>query len=794
MFPRIIQAQPNLGPRQYTKLKLLEDHKDFILQRYHEGKKHGEILEALENERNVRVRLHSFKRALEKWGASDKNLTKSRKLFIRNHISKRRQEGKRLPTVKQKRGGRVLTTTEIEGILNAPANIFQDVKESPGGFFFSSPVSVPSVKSTGLEEDENYLQVDDADIDDESTVRGDDADAQLSISDNDTTLVDAANISCDDVENINEGGYPTVLAEIENIYPGHENGIDGDSPETSKPNTPQNSIAELQAIIQEGIKNLSLNEDMDGSETISNVGDRSFANLSASETQLVFEAELESWKEIARSYTEQVDTIVKDTGLSQSTVNAMLHVEIERLTQREPLPYSVYKGILGEPPAASESDLELDEAAQMIYTAFELFFQTPELLLDALPSDYGTLNRIWMTNIPTILERYGSRNFFFPYALCQARNFFSGAMLEFGSKCSAQELQILNSFIDYIVEKAISWFMLIGMGSHSITLTFFAESMQLLESVGHSNTLREVMRKRLLAMCGPEDPKTIFLYSDLASQMLRSKSKNVRKRGELLSYGIMYTIESQPPPSLEDHRSRWSTRGLDRIGEAFEKTGKYLQATQFLGRACRRQQGSSRMQPTIAGSFYRLGISYCKLGNHKESLISFFNSLKIHQTIKTPEHIFLPSFLFEMAKVASERGPQLYISLEPIFRSSVEKLEKSVERKRLLPENHQRIWNEWTKMWLRGEVETGGIIYHAEMLPSQLSAPSPPDRLFLSGLGDWPYSQEFWLNSVETEEWLGRVEEVEEDVETQIRDKIMELEEVADATAEVDKGPNQCSS
>ncbi|KAK6515882.1 hypothetical protein TWF281_004473 [Arthrobotrys megalospora] len=144
-------AVPARTHRAYRKLKDIEVHKDFVLQRHQAGIRQKDIRAALKRETGIDLEPYNLKRILNKWGVSHKSLTKRRKLYIRRIVDERRRGGKRDPRVRLGRSNRVLNDEEVNEIMNLQLDYFKDTKPSPGDIEFSSPT--PAADSTGDETD-----------------------------------------------------------------------------------------------------------------------------------------------------------------------------------------------------------------------------------------------------------------------------------------------------------------------------------------------------------------------------------------------------------------------------------------------------------------------------------------------------------------------------------------------------------------------------------------------------------------------------------------------------------------
>ncbi|KAF3915770.1 hypothetical protein ABW20_dc0107199 [Dactylellina cionopaga] len=139
MEERIVQHRPEQPTRPYRKVDDMKDHKAFILSQRKAGKKHKFILAALKAQKGVTIKPYQLKRMLGIWEASHKNLTKSRKLHIRNGIQKREGFGKQTHKIILKRSGREVMQEEMDAITSATPGYFRGIMPSPGDAVFSTP-------------------------------------------------------------------------------------------------------------------------------------------------------------------------------------------------------------------------------------------------------------------------------------------------------------------------------------------------------------------------------------------------------------------------------------------------------------------------------------------------------------------------------------------------------------------------------------------------------------------------------------------------------------------------------
>ncbi|KAK6499944.1 hypothetical protein TWF481_010300 [Arthrobotrys musiformis] len=114
---------------KYLKIKDMEDHKEFILSERRAGTKQKDIIEALEV-RGVKLPIHKLKRMLNKWEASNHNITKKIEMSVRHGIEKRQRGGKWTHKVVMKRKGKQLTQEQLTAIMAASSEYFKGVKPS----------------------------------------------------------------------------------------------------------------------------------------------------------------------------------------------------------------------------------------------------------------------------------------------------------------------------------------------------------------------------------------------------------------------------------------------------------------------------------------------------------------------------------------------------------------------------------------------------------------------------------------------------------------------------------------
>ncbi|KAJ6259608.1 Heat shock protein [Drechslerella dactyloides] len=128
----------NQAVRSYVKAEDDEVHRTFISERHRARMSQKRILAALA-ERGVQMTLSHLKRLYGIWGLSKKNLTMKRKLYVRNGIRKRQNNGKTAHVAKLRKSGRKLDQDEIQDIMAISPRHFEDVKPSPGDIEFLTP-------------------------------------------------------------------------------------------------------------------------------------------------------------------------------------------------------------------------------------------------------------------------------------------------------------------------------------------------------------------------------------------------------------------------------------------------------------------------------------------------------------------------------------------------------------------------------------------------------------------------------------------------------------------------------
>ncbi|KAK6506579.1 hypothetical protein TWF506_011485 [Arthrobotrys conoides] len=116
--------------RGYLKLKNIADNKDFILSLQRAGAKQQAILDALREEKGVKLPIYKLKRMLDKWGVSNHNLTKKCEKDIRQGVEKRKRLGKQAHKVVMSRSGKRLTKEKLDIIMAYSPTYFKGVKSS----------------------------------------------------------------------------------------------------------------------------------------------------------------------------------------------------------------------------------------------------------------------------------------------------------------------------------------------------------------------------------------------------------------------------------------------------------------------------------------------------------------------------------------------------------------------------------------------------------------------------------------------------------------------------------------
>ncbi|EWC44290.1 hypothetical protein DRE_01116 [Drechslerella stenobrocha 248] len=120
--------------RPYVRAQDHEMHRDFVTGMFKSGATQKNIVNALKAERGVTITLSRLKNLCVGWNLSNKNLTKARKLHIRESIRKRQDvHGKTEHLVRLQASGRELNPKELHSIMDLSPSCFEGIAPSPAG-------------------------------------------------------------------------------------------------------------------------------------------------------------------------------------------------------------------------------------------------------------------------------------------------------------------------------------------------------------------------------------------------------------------------------------------------------------------------------------------------------------------------------------------------------------------------------------------------------------------------------------------------------------------------------------
>ncbi|EWC47356.1 hypothetical protein DRE_00324 [Drechslerella stenobrocha 248] len=634
--------------RHYIRLEDLEPYRAYILEKHESGLRQKRILTALETEKGVHIELANLKRALEKWGKSRKNLTKGRKLYIRNRVEKRRLEGKVEHRVRLKRSGRDLDQQEIEAIMANTPGFFRGLKESPADIeFLPTPGARESENRVGSLGGASGEMFGGHNTDPDSIVQVDDPIYNIRHSTG-TSVPAVMQIETGELPMPDDGTfdhfseslkiYPYPGADWETVIAAEEDHYKG------KQKNGEDKTEDLVEVIVKGLDDLSvapsgppspkfdLIVSQESGELYSQEAERFILATTgveqgsqctplskyAHEHQDDYDDYIRTFEEEAKDFILQVQSLSAGKGISLEEAEYMLSQQIVREMHYSPLPYHIYSAVLDDSYKVSSSDVEFESTAEYKHL-YETYHKLVEENFAAIKSSVDTLPQGSMScksfnrcivHFPRILKEYGVYHFF------TASTLYWTARLIGASSLNQPE------FLNTVYSEALYIFDRIGMSYHTTPLDCFYRTSRLGVEVDPFSVRRQSIRQKILKKFGRYDPRTIFVFSDLASQLLNSPS--LVKQGEMIAHGIFHIIEhSQDSDPSTGLNNMWIIRSLVLLGETLRERGKYRLSARLLERAWSWEK-ADKTPPRGVDSLIRcpfpLGVVYSKLRQYKRSL------------------------------------------------------------------------------------------------------------------------------------------------------------------------------
>ncbi|KAK6525331.1 hypothetical protein TWF694_005474 [Orbilia ellipsospora] len=679
--------------RSYLKIEDMEQYKEFILGKRQAGMKHKDILEALKADRSVTLSMHRLKRVLDKWEESRKSLTKRRMLLVRRGIEERRARGKQRHKVILNRPGRAvtrkgrqITQEEMDEIMRVSPSFFKDVKLNlkQAVAVFSTPTLGSALGSP-------------TDIDTERTILNDPSSESRVPLGWRSDGADGNNMDDDEVPDRNFNDYPLNFPPVIQYLPWDEGeGTRRVGRRISDPDhladafirlgmetkdtvvaadedghfESENDVKDIQKIIEDGLSQIqetkeskgsgeeeSEREEHDGCDCRAGVNHKTLLDKYACQNRHHIWLQIDKWKAEAREFLGAVERVSEEYGVSLQKATDIVSPAWEDQKREEPLPYHIYMQILGEDEASVGSRNGIDGVdSALLCSILEDNFVMMEKVIDRSSSrnsikidcDYLAVH------FPFALQRFGLNHFFTAFTLDAAGGLLIGTL---GATETAT--QTMNA-------AALCVYCSIGMTTHSLTLDYFTADLDLLEpelATAYNKAGAEI-RKAVLQKYGVNHSKTLLVYTMWATNMVHSSSPHLKKRGELILYGVLQISKAQYL-SYSDAKKMYTSRFVREMGGALLRLGRSDLAADFLvipsswGR-------DDAINPTF-NCTHVLGVAYANLGKHKESLRTLFSCFNGYRDRYNIDHFYSEIQIERIIEVMNQRGPVLYNCLDSAF-------------------------------------------------------------------------------------------------------------------------------
>ncbi|KAF3140906.1 hypothetical protein TWF703_002410 [Orbilia oligospora] len=725
MNNQAIENRPNKPTRVYNKIKDLEQYKGFILDRLRAGQRHKAILGALKNQMGVDFGESRLKRALEKWGASKANLTKSRKAHIQKVVKERCRVGKADARVKVKlRGrGKRLIEDNIDEILNMPDPA--GLEPNLVGMELCTPTPGASTgreeRNTPTEEQILVARLNDGP---ESSRMRDSGDHP------DTTIIDGdIEIPFGEARKMNEDG-DEIGNEEEDEQEEEEEFMLPDEPDEEptkpSPHSSEETDEQLKEIITRGLKAVGIQDtgeiDMDDDlvESITGEVDREYELSDDSDYysdddskdemldwdspmlqqyarryKHIYESSIRGWENTANYMIDrmQVYTI---RGFSPKEASNMASRENEEQHGFH-LPYEVCLNILQgnniddqqsgqqeEKEKEKVEDLDGKDLILCVERLFSYFMANSEDSFDDLIAFEPDGFTEYIIHLPRLILEYGSRSFLVAQSIKCAFSMLADYDFEF-----------FGDHLSPLADHSIKIFEEIGMGDNTYIWEF-----------------------------------TYFML-DICAGRDRLLERLSRCYGESYTTLVMQDIYEAQLIALKENPSDGDRDALDKLLAKIGYNVHYC---------CQ----NFAMSPGVSNMFlglWDLARHLCssaatKLKSPLQNCLAAFERLKGLRTCDDQT-----GYLSTTVSISDARGPVLYLSLRPAFVNTHKRLSKSTRSRNLQQRRMLRkLWNKYKAYENKTlQEEYSKIISHRP--PSRASTPDLRSYHYYEAVKDWMNSQ-----------------------------------------------------
>ncbi|KAF3923517.1 hypothetical protein ABW21_db0209309 [Orbilia brochopaga] len=381
---------------------------------------------------------------------------------------------------------------------------------------------------------------------------------------------------------------------------------------------------------------------------------------------------IEEWENETMKILDAVTVTSETEGVSLLEATETVWLEFEERWGREPLPYHIYKQILGEDAdggtASSATAVVEGVDGDLLCRIVEDNFAVLENAVSQLPlHHHSRLNfDSSFAHLPYIVSKYGLKHFYTAYALNLVFDILRYILEDLksdyvGNTTLASALCIYNS---------------IGMGADHWAIDCCGLDSSNIEhrlAVAYGRA-QENTRKAVLQRYGPNHPQSLQLYSRLAYRTFLTPG--LRQQGELMAYGIFHTIKA----TYRIYSDTLKTAMIvcfRTIGEIFLHCARADLAACILAEPTRWEiESSPYTADPLWNCNFLIGQAFAGVGRYKDSLQALFRCFNIYRGNYDINHQSSLRQIEKITSVMDRRGPVLYTCLDPTF----DKLLRSLER------------------------------------------------------------------------------------------------------------------
>ncbi|EPS38250.1 hypothetical protein H072_8019 [Dactylellina haptotyla CBS 200.50] len=742
---KVATPKSHKSTRGYLKLKDIEKHRSFILEKYNAGVRHKHILVALKQERGVTLEIHHLKRSLVRWKAAHKNLTKSRKLFIKNSIQKRHNDENKSPYTVKFKNGREFSQYEIDQIMATTPSYFDDTQPDGTGIILSSPT--PKIEEHEPTNNDFMLE----DLIDYSLQKQYDeavevmghyvpeyqsefiADSEIPGGTNEPFTAEEV---LGDVEEENIGLIPSESLEHFVLT---DSGV---NTPFSNMREPEDSMDRLQKLISDNLDMISSAHEELGSlppevesQQILDLdpefpeNGESLLQIYARKYEAYFHQETANWEREAAAYMRRADIIIcEHPTISLEAVRDMI---IEKHGYWDYLPYHIYRQILAgkaRHPVINKPLITGARTGDAICEFIEEIFPLlREAVLESVVPQYLRQLNDYVVHLPRIIREYGLYHFYTANAL-----FFSLELIEITWAVSNQKQYELQAYV-------LDIYYAIGMGCDITVLrVLYSTTYMGVSEYWEFDVTRDAIEGEMVRQYGNYDFRTIFLHACRTLHMLLVQHRH--RKSKLMAEKVVHRIENSIL-TVPDHGRIWIMRSLALLTEVLVTCKRERLAIRLLeqARVWSRDEGSKTIgRVKFPENDISLGEAYSNLNEHEKALNAFFRAFHAYGEEYGYHDASTIGTIGLIIDIMDARGPVLYVSLEPSFRNFFSSFERTGRTKSL-------IYREFLKAWEKGGINPQKVAEYQDILMLRSSnrerTPDLQEFFYLQGLANWVFAQ-----------------------------------------------------